>query len=192
MSVPPTLLIVTGLPGTGKSMLAVRLRRALGWPVFAKDVFKERLLDTLGSGDRAWSRRLSDVSFTMVFACASECLDAGQSCIVEGNFRRSQHSGPVGELIARSGARCVQVLCHADGELLVARFRDRAAVAARHPGHRDLDVLPLIEAELRRGRIEPFELPGPLLEFDTTRADVTVVEALMRDVLRLCDRAGLS
>jgi predicted kinase len=55
-----TLLVVTGAPATGKSTIATRLATTLGWPLLAKDDLKEALFDVLGTGDRQWSRRLSD------------------------------------------------------------------------------------------------------------------------------------
>jgi predicted ATPase len=35
----PTLVLMVGLPGAGKSTLALALGRALGWPVVDKDIF---------------------------------------------------------------------------------------------------------------------------------------------------------
>ncbi len=35
----PTLVLMAGLPGAGKSTLALALGRALGWPVVDKDIF---------------------------------------------------------------------------------------------------------------------------------------------------------
>jgi len=41
----PTLLMLAGLPGTGKSTLAAALARRLGWPVLDKDLFNAVLLE---------------------------------------------------------------------------------------------------------------------------------------------------
>ena len=48
-------VLVSGLPGTGKSTLAPPLAEALGLRCFSKDVIKEALWDALGAGDREWS-----------------------------------------------------------------------------------------------------------------------------------------
>jgi predicted kinase len=53
-----TLILVTGPPASGKTTLAQPLARQLGVPLLGKDTVKEALFDTLGTGDRAWSRRL--------------------------------------------------------------------------------------------------------------------------------------
>lgn len=52
-----TVVLVNGLSGSGKSTLARALSRALGLPLFSKDVIKETLADHLGVTGRpvlAW------------------------------------------------------------------------------------------------------------------------------------------
>lgn len=41
---PPTLVMFAGLPGTGKSTLALALGKSLGWPVIDKDILNAVLL----------------------------------------------------------------------------------------------------------------------------------------------------
>ena len=50
---PTRLLLVTGLPATGKTTLARLLARRFTAPLLAKDVIKEPLLDVLGAADAA-------------------------------------------------------------------------------------------------------------------------------------------
>jgi predicted kinase len=84
---PPRLIVVTGLPATGKTTLARELASRLRVPLLAKDAIKEPLLSTLGASDRAQSRRLSDASFAVLFTMAHELAAAGIDAIIEGNFR---------------------------------------------------------------------------------------------------------
>ena len=129
----PWLLFVSGAPCSGKSVLAGRLARDIGWPLYSKDAFKELLFETLGSGDADWSRRLSQAAFALQFAAAEGAVAAGTSVLLEGNFRAGEHSSRL--LAVR--ARLVQVACTAAPGLLESRHRARATAGARHAGHLD-------------------------------------------------------
>jgi len=131
------VLLVTGLPGTGKTTLARLLARRWSAPLLAKDMIKEPLLDVLGATDAAASRRLSDASFAILFALAREHVAAGVSAVLEGNFRPNEHAASVLEL--PHPFECAQVLCEADEAERVRRLGARAADAARHAGHRDAE-----------------------------------------------------
>jgi predicted kinase len=130
------LVIVTGLPASGKTLLAAELARVLDVALLAKDAFKESLFDALGSGDAAHSRRLSDASFALQFLVAGQLLAAGRDVLLEGNFRPGEHEQPLRPLV-RQGARVAQVLCRVDEPLRRQRLDRRRQEASRHPGHRD-------------------------------------------------------
>ena len=163
----PTVLVIGGLPCSGKSALAEELKRRLGWPLLAKDTIKEAMFNELGWKDREWSRRLSRASYAVMFACAKQFLDARASLVVEGNFRAAQHGVELALLLEHAPARCVQILCKAGFDVLMQRFVARAETGQRHPGHVDLKSLEEIGKELREG-VFALPLSGQLLEFDTT------------------------
>jgi predicted kinase len=156
------LLVITGLPATGKTALARRLALGFGAVLLAKDDVKEPLLDVLGAADRPASRRLSEASFAVLFALAHVQLVAGVSVLLEGNFRRAEHGAPLAALLA-SGARaprCAQVLCEAPETLRRARLAARARDPARHAGHRDAELPTGPEAAGERGGQGWLDLAG--------------------------------
>jgi predicted kinase len=134
---PTRVLLVTGLPATGKTTLARMLARRWSAPLLAKDVVKEPLLDVLGAADAAASRRLSDASFAIVFALARELVAAGVSVVLEGNFRPAEHAAPLLEL--PRPLECAQVLCRTEEPERIRRLGTRVSDSARHAGHRDAE-----------------------------------------------------
>jgi predicted kinase len=139
------LLVITGLPATGKTTLARALATRYSAALIAKDCIKEPLLDTIGAPDSAASRRLSDASFAVMFRLAYLQLSCGVSVVLEGNFRPLEHVAPLGRLAAAppsaTGVRCAQVLCRVEEGVRRRRLGDRASQPGRHAGHRDAEQL---------------------------------------------------
>jgi predicted kinase len=130
------LVIITGLPGTGKTTLARDSARRLGLPLICKDTIKEPLLDMLGA-DASRSRELSNISFAVMFALARELLAVGDSLILEGNFRAGEHETPLRAAFAPDSPNIVQVLCRAEE----AERRARILHRSRHAGHLNVHQL---------------------------------------------------
>jgi predicted kinase len=135
------LIIVTGLPATGKSLLAGELSRHLGLVLLAKDAIKEPLLDAVGACDAARSRQFSDGSFALQFLLAGQLLESDRDVLLEGNFRPGEHEEALRPLLSR-GARVAQVLCRVEEDLRRARLQRRRHEVSRHPGHRDAEQAP--------------------------------------------------
>jgi predicted kinase len=152
-----TLVIVTGAPGVGKSTLAEALTRELSYVLIAKDDVKEVLFDSLGTGEREWSRRLGTASFGLMFLFARRVLETGGSCIVEANFTQAA------PLAALPADRIVQFFCTAPRDVVVARYASRA----RHPGHLDAEVADELAERFDAGEWQPLDLPGETIVVDT-------------------------
>jgi len=147
------LIIITGLPGTGKTTLALGLARRHGLPLICKDTIKEPLMDMLGS--EASSRALSNVSFAVMFSLARQLLSVGDSLILEGNFRSGEHEAPLLAALPASAPTIVQVLCSANEEERRARLLQRPGDPTRHAGHQDaLQLQPVAACD------RFLELPG--------------------------------
>ena len=161
------LIIVTGLPCSGKTNLGRQISRLHKIPFISKDGFKEKLFDTLGWSDRVWSKKLSGASYEMMFYALEELLEVGQPCVLEANFDPKVHSEPLNKITQKFQTRVVQVHCVTQPEILLERFKSRWNSGKRHPGHADHVTMPEMESLVKQ-KILPLELPGPVFELDTT------------------------
>jgi predicted kinase len=161
------LIIVTGLPCSGKTNLGRQISSQFKIPFISKDGFKEKLFDTLGWSDRAWSKKLSGASYEMMFYALEELLEVGQSFVLEANFDPKVHSEPLAKITQKFQTRVVQIHCVTDPEILLERFKSRWERGERHPGHADHVTMPEMELLVKQ-KILPLELPGPVFQLDTT------------------------
>jgi len=158
-------IVVSGPPCAGKSTLAAALAARTGWPLLAKDDYKERVFAHLGARDREWSRRVSLLAWELLLAEAGRLLRHETGCVLEGNFREPQREA----LVALTPApRFIEIRCSARPEVLRARYHARAHTGRRHPGHVDLEALPEVEREFVAGPDAGPGLGGPVLRFDTS------------------------
>ena len=160
------LVVVCGHPASGKSSLASHLSRELGIPLVAKDDIKERLFDSLGTGDLDWSHRLGSASFAVLFDQVERHLQIGCDVIAEGNFRPDWAGADFDTILERTGGAVVTVVLDADIDVLQARFEERARSGERHPGHHAW-----VDAPDAWEPYRPPELPGPSIVVDTNDMD---------------------
>ena len=118
VGVPPTLVLLTGPPGTGKSVLAERAAEGLGAPVLGWDWTMAAL-----SGFDSVQRCLRDLSHTeyrrlgwsIMWNLATAQLRSGRSVVLDGVAREVEVAGT--RDVARAvGARCLVVLTSCSDE----------------------------------------------------------------------------
>ncbi|MBE3560407.1 MAG: AAA family ATPase [Ktedonobacteraceae bacterium] len=164
----PLLIIITGHPATGKTVLGRHIAATLRLPYIYKDGIKERLFDALGSGDRAWSHRLSLATYPLLFYFIEELLKAGYSLIAESNFPHDQGTREFLHLKQRYDFAPFQIHCVADGNVLLQRLKRRWEAGERHVGHQDPLLYDEIAPRLLAGPEPPLAIGGALYELDTT------------------------
>jgi predicted kinase len=165
---PPLVILVNGLPATGKTTLARRLASDLRLPLLAKDAIKETLFETLGWSDRAWSRRLGTATMALLYLLLEEQLRAAKPCVVECNFYPDRDTQRFLDLRQSYRFTPFQILCETAGPALFARYRARALSDARHPGHVETHNLDEHRDLLLGGHINPLDIGGDLYSLDTT------------------------
>jgi predicted kinase len=167
----PLLIIVNGLPGTGKTTLARRLAQDVRFPLFSRDSIYETLYDALECQSNGCPPLLAPAAFTLLYSVASSILSAGQSMVIEGFFGRPElRSAEFLKLKHACDFEPFQIMCKTDGEVLLKRFLTRMGTKERHVGHSDLEWIEQEENKERilYGNLTPLTLGGTVIEIDTT------------------------
>jgi predicted kinase len=167
----PTIVLVTGHPGTGKTTFAEALAQELKLPLTGKDQFKEILLDTLGWSTEEWANRLSVASWTLLYQQIERLLSASVDQIVESNFDPKYANAKWARLRQRYSFRLLQIRCEARTEVLIARYHERIANGTRHPGHIDRSDDAAFLNLIRQGPMDWVDIESERLAVDTNVLD---------------------
>lgn len=170
------VVLVNGLPGSGKTTLARELAPALGLMLLSKDAIKETLADHLPGEGPAWSRALGVAALETVWTLLR---DARCGALLEAPWLVDAR-GP-----ARAGLERAGVATHTVHEVWcdvpagVARERVLARIPDRHVVHGDTRASVFAKFEKWEPLAHPLEF-GAVHRVDT-RAGVDV-EALARRI----------
>ena len=117
-----TLVLMAGMPGTGKTTLALTLGRTFGWPVIDKDSLKSPLL-TAGIIEEL----AGPASYALLLEMAHDLLIRQRLSVIldsPGRFPFVEH---VKDMIEQVGADLKIILCVANRELRNQRLSERVA-----------------------------------------------------------------
>ncbi len=186
------LVIIAGMPATGKSTLAKKISHQLSAPILEKDEIKEELFDTVGYKDLTEKRMLDRAATAVLLRCTEAILSSGDSLIIVNNFE-SNMSETVSSMIDRCGCSAVTVFLGGDADVLHQRYVERDKRHSRHQGHTFIDRYPPLPGddvdrsmtrEYFRDRFEnsgmaDFKIGGARIEVDATYPDKIDVDALV-------------
>lgn len=128
------IIILAGMPATGKSTLAAKLQKKFGYPILEKDYIKEGLFDTLGFSCYAEKRALDVASNEVLLRWMGAMIKAGQSMIIDNNFDQ-QSAAKLKNLLQENACKCVTVFMNGDPQVLYERYVQRDSQGLRHLGH---------------------------------------------------------
>jgi predicted kinase len=150
----PSLIVVTGRPGAGKTTLAHALARAIPCPAICRDEIKEGFVNTTGQaggGGDDLARHVYEVFFETV----QRLLGHRITLIAEAAFQHKLWAPKLEPL--REIARIRIVVCDVTADLARARRIERGTA---DPDRMQLHADPVVQAH-REGRDLPLESYNP-------------------------------
>jgi len=162
----PVLVVVTGVPGSGKTTLARRLAAALGLPLFSLDGVKEPLYDAPGGVRRS----SGELRLTAEAVVAALLREAPAGAVLDIWIDPTRDDRRRLRAVLPPGVPTREVYCDVPAEVALRRYAGRV----RHGAHRpaDPEVLHRIAVAVvlmaEGGEDEPSGL-GPVIRVDTAR-----------------------
>lgn len=159
-------ILVSGIPASGKTVLAEYLSASLHIPVVSKDKIKEILFDTIGFRSRTEKVALGTGAMEAMYYFAGQMMRAGQPFLLENNFENVSRPG-IQSLLEKYGYQAVTVRLTGDYNVLFNRMIERNNSPDRHKGHivNDYNQKPEIKLETNlKAKANPEAKPKTKLE----------------------------
>jgi predicted kinase len=166
----PTLVALSGLPGSGKSTVADALRQRVPLAVLQSDRIRKLLVPV-----PQYSAEENARVFAAIHGVAERLLRSGVSVLVDATHLQERTRTPLVDIAARTGARFVLVWVAAPDETIRRRLAARAA--GTRAGY-DVSDAGIEVYEMMRARVEPIR--GDHIVISTERDITPAVEALAR------------
>jgi uncharacterized protein len=144
------LVVVGGLPGTGKSTLAAALGEALGATVLRSDEVRKELAGIPvdqraphGVGEGLYDDATTDATYGALLDRAEVALAMGETVVLDASWTRGRWRDLARSLAVDAHADLVELRCEAPAEVAAERMRTRAAA-----GGDPSDATPAIAAAM--------------------------------------------
>ncbi|MDS0526719.1 ATP-binding protein [Clostridium sp. SHJSY1] len=175
------IIILTGIPASGKTTFSKYLSKDLGVPVISKDFIKEILFDDIGFKSREEKVKLGIASMNIMYGIAEESMKLNKTVILENNFENISKKR-LNMLIKTYNYEVINIRFQGEISVIYNRFVKRNHSKSRHLGHvinesyppkgpvHNNSIITLKEFEemiISRGILD-FDIGGEVINVDTT------------------------
>lgn len=150
------IIVLTGMPASGKSTFAGKLSTALNLPILEKDSLKETLFDTLGFENYSQKRKLDHAANALLLSVCESMIKNRRPVILDNNFD-SISAQALNTLLHKYDCECVTVVFGGETDAFYKRYIQRDNLHERHLGH------------ILQERFPP--APGDSLDYEMTREE---------------------
>lgn len=129
------LILISGMPGIGKTRFGEYLSENIGATLICKDKVKEIIWDKVqyDTNIRTESKIYAGLAYDLSFHFCEMLMRANQTFIFESNFVHPAGDN-IHQMVKKYGYKVINVLFDGDVEVIHKRFVERDVTSERHPG----------------------------------------------------------
>lgn len=152
----PTVIAVTGLPGTGKTSVARALAGEFGLRVVSADAMRKELFGAAkqpaGYEQGAYTPEANRLTYEKLLATGRECLQRDGGVMLDATFRHPEDQVHAQVMAAEAGAEWRRIECQLAPELVRERLEKRTA---NHDGLSDATWEIYLQQQAEQPAAEP-------------------------------------